>query len=170
VNRIAIVGLGMMGGSLGLALRRSRPHLEIVAVVAKPSDVTPALSSGAVTAASADISLCGTADLVVIATPISAVEGIMCRLSKVRPRPLVTDLSSIKRPLLEWAHRHLPVGGRFLGGHPMAGKYSRARHGFSPRFPDRTPRRSIPGSRQCVVSAAGSFSWTQTSMTGGRPW
>ncbi|HVH65481.1 MAG TPA: prephenate dehydrogenase/arogenate dehydrogenase family protein [Candidatus Acidoferrum sp.] len=131
--RIGIIGLGLIGGSLGMALRalkNSPPPLgegrvgavEVVGVARTPEAAAEAQRRGAVDQASTDpTSLIGT-DLVVIATPIDQVRSTIERIAPVMGSgTLITDVTSVKRSVLEWARR-LPHPAHFLGGHPVAGK------------------------------------------------
>ena len=120
--RVGIVGLGLIGGSLGLALRRLGGSIEVRGVAHHEDGVQAAQQRGAVDRASTDLRDLAGCDTVVIATPINQVQAIMERLATVVGRSaIVTDVASVKRPVLEWA-RALPDPDRFLGGHPVAGK------------------------------------------------
>lgn len=119
--RVGIVGLGLIGGSLALALRGQR-HIEVVGVTRTPERAAVAMDRGAVDSASADISVLDGADVVVIATPIDEIRNTMSRLGPHLSRDtVVTDVASVKQPVIEWA-QNLPNPTRFLGGHPVAGK------------------------------------------------
>ena len=120
--RIGIVGLGLIGGSLGMALRQVDRSLEIVGVARSPEGAAAAERRGAVDQASSDPAILNGADLVVIATPIDQIAPCLERMAGVlSSTTLVTDVASVKRPVLEWAGR-LIEPTRFLGGHPVAGK------------------------------------------------
>ena len=120
--RVGIVGLGLIGGSLGLALRRLGESVEVRGVAHHPDGVVAAQQRGAVDRAFSDLSDLADCDVVVIATPINQIQPVLERLAGVVRRGVVlTDVASVKRPVLEWA-RCLPEPSRFLGGHPVAGK------------------------------------------------
>ena len=120
--RVGIVGLGLIGGSLGLALRRLGGSIEVRGVAHHADGVLAAQQRGVVDRASTDLADLADCDIVVIATPINQIRPVLERLATVVPRStLVTDVASVKRPVLEWA-RCLPDPDRFLGGHPVAGK------------------------------------------------
>jgi prephenate dehydrogenase len=119
--RVGIVGLGLIGGSLGLALRGLGSVL-VRGVAHDAAGAAAAEKRGAVHHASADLDELADCDIVVIATPIDQIAGVLERLPGVLRRGnLITDVASVKRPVLEWAGR-LPEPSRFLGGHPVAGK------------------------------------------------
>src|SRR5437763_17210695 len=99
-STVAIVGLGLMGGSLGLTLRGSCRKL--VGVARRPEVAQLALDRGVVDAASCDLNVVAEADIVVLATPvrhildtIPVVAGIM------RPGALLMDLGSTKAKIVE---------------------------------------------------------------------
>lgn len=118
---IAILGLGLMGGSLAMALRGHCARL--VGVDQDPAVVRLALERHIVDAAATDpSSLLAEADLVILAVPVRASLDWLGRLPELHPEPaVVMDLGSTKRAVLA-AMAALP--GRFdpLGGHPMCGK------------------------------------------------
>ena len=120
--RVGIVGLGLIGGSLGLALRRLRHSIEVTGVAKRAESGAAAIQRGAVNRASTDLSDISDCDIVVIATPIDQIADVIERLAPVvAAGTLITDVASVKRPVVGWARR-LPNPARFLGGHPVAGK------------------------------------------------
>jgi prephenate dehydrogenase len=122
VTRVGIVGLGLIGGSLGLALRALPKPPEVVGLSRRPDGAAAALQRGAVDRGATDPSILAGCDIAVIATPVSAVPITLSWLeSQVPPRCLITDVASVKRPVIE-ASRRLAEPGRFIGGHPVAGK------------------------------------------------
>ena len=123
MTRVAIIGVGLIGGSLGLALREARPDIEVIGIARSEDSAAAAVKRGAVTAAGADLRLASACDLVVVATPLQEMRPVFSRLGRELPKQtLVTDVGSVKRAVLDWARELIPDAGRFLGGHPMAGK------------------------------------------------
>jgi prephenate dehydrogenase len=118
--RVGIVGLGLIGGSLGLALRGLR-RVEVVGVARTPEGAAAAQQRGAVDNASVDLGTLDTCQLVVIAAPIDEIPRLLDRVSQVAANALITDVASVKAPIVEWAGR-LSRPDRFLGGHPVAGR------------------------------------------------
>jgi prephenate dehydrogenase len=126
-GRVAIIGLGLMGGSLGLALRAGGADGRLASVVvgydAAPGVAERALARGAldlVCASAAEAAQM--ADLVVIATPTLAAEQTLRAVaSHLAPDVVVTDLCSVKAPLVRLAPQALSRPQQFVGGHPMAG-------------------------------------------------
>ncbi len=120
-GRVAIVGLGLIGGSLGLAIRERRPDVRVVGIDHDPATLGRARQRGAAheTHRSLRAGVAAT-DLIVLATPIAAILGQLDQLSSiVDADPLVTDVGSTKRVICERGRSAL--GDRFVGGHPMAG-------------------------------------------------
>ena len=121
---LTIVGLGLIGGSLGLAVRQSNLGYRVVGHDRDHEAATKARKIGAVDAADWNLpaALDG-ADVVVIATPAQAVESVLRDIAPhLKPGCLVTDVASTKSRVLAWADEILPVGVSFVGGHPMTGK------------------------------------------------
>ncbi len=122
-NRITIVGLGLIGGSWGLALKRSG-FRGIRAGCDRPEVLSEALAAGAVEETSPDLrrALRG-ADLVVLAAPVGAILDLLPQLKgNVSPLTLVTDVGSTKRLICQRARELFGEAPLFLGGHPLAGK------------------------------------------------
>lgn len=121
-SHVALLGTGLIGASLGLALRRRHPDLRIVGVDACPDHAETALNLGALTetSASAAEAVAG-ADLVVLAAPLDAIPGLLAEIAlTLADGALVTDVGSVKGSVMR-AAASLPEAVRFVGGHPMAG-------------------------------------------------
>jgi prephenate dehydrogenase len=124
VEKVAMLGLGLIGGSFALALRREGLARHIAGFDADIEVTRRAQERGAIT------QRCETpeqvvqgADLVVLATPVLAMRQLMERIAPGLKRgALVTDTASTKAQVLAWAEALLPEYVAFAGGHPMAGK------------------------------------------------
>jgi len=123
-NTVVIAGVGLIGGSLGLALKRNHPQARIIGV-SSGAAVTSALEIGAIDEGCGYEELAGAveqADLVFLCTPIHRIQGLLILLGpSVRPGVLVTDVGSTKQVITRHAERVLPEGVYFIGGHPMTG-------------------------------------------------
>jgi prephenate dehydrogenase len=119
-ERIAIVGLGLIGGSLALAIRRRWAGGLIIAVDRK--DVLEAgLRQHVADVAADDLGMVAEADLVVLAAPVGQNIAVLRQLPDFVSRPVVvTDVGSTKRAILREAES-LPAHFTFVGGHPLAG-------------------------------------------------
>jgi len=123
VRRIAIIGLGLIGGSMGLALKKVA-DLELVGFARRPEVASKALSIGAVDRAEGNLlSAVEEASLVIIATPVVAIKEILAQIGeRLSQGCIVTDTASTKAQVMGWAEEFLPSSVSFIGGHPMAGK------------------------------------------------
>ena len=131
IERITIVGTGLIGASIGLALREAGFKGEIVGVDANTTERAAALKIGAVnsfaTNADEEATAIRSADVIVLAVPVLAVQDWMQRLAPLLgPKQLVTDVGSTKLKISESAQQLFSsdTTARFLPGHPMAGKES----------------------------------------------
>ena len=121
-RNLAIVGLGLMGGSLALALREHAEH--ITGIDADAATRAYALSQGLVDSASDDLYAgVNRADVVILATPVRViVEMLSMRIGAyLRSNTLVIDIGSTKQDIVD-AMAKLPIGVNAVGGHPMTGK------------------------------------------------
>ncbi|HEV2953394.1 MAG TPA: prephenate dehydrogenase/arogenate dehydrogenase family protein [Candidatus Dormibacteraeota bacterium] len=116
IKRVGIVGMGLMGGSLALALRASRPELELIGVEQDVDTRAAACERGF--EVGADITTLVGCDLVVLAVPISAMAQVLADVRPVAGAALVTDLASTKTEIMGWAR---VIGLDLIGGHPMCG-------------------------------------------------
>lgn len=121
--QLSIIGLGLIGGSFGLALRVAQPDITITGWDRDPAVVALAQERGAIHHGAAAIEAAAAkADLVIIATPVLAIRSILETIApRLKPNTIVSDLASTKVQVLEWAQALLPPTVFFVGGHPMAG-------------------------------------------------
>jgi len=122
-KKIAIIGVGLIGGSLGLAIREKGLAREVVGVTRHRGSLKKAKSIGAIDRGTLDpLEAAKGADLVVIATPISQISGLVKKLAgSLKSGCIITDVGSAKSKVVGQAERVLPKGIYFVGGHPMAG-------------------------------------------------
>lgn len=130
---VTIVGLGLMGGSLALALRERRLARRIVGVDTRSETLQQARALNAIDAGTTDLAAgVAEADGVVLAAPVGILPVLLERLTAhVRSEALVTDLGSTKARIVGTGDHCF--GARFVGGHPMAGS---AESGFRAARPD----------------------------------
>lgn len=124
MDKITIIGMGLIGSSLGMALKRAQVGAEIVG-----SDQDRGVANRAQRAGASDstetnpLSAIRGARLVILATPIGAIEKLMELFGpELEEGCVVTDTGSTKAEVLRWAEQYLPNTVNFVGGHPMAGK------------------------------------------------
>lgn len=122
IERISILGTGLIGGSLGLAWKERRPDCTIVGHD-RPEVLESAEARGAIDEKAADpVTAVEDADLVVLATPLATVLKLLEAIGDHVPTDaIITDVGSVKSPVMDQAADVLPDDILFLGGHPMAG-------------------------------------------------
>lgn len=122
IDRIAILGTGLIGGSLALAWQQHDAACTIVGHD-RPSILDKAEARGAIDRKAADpVTAVEEADLVVLSAPIGTSLRLLDTIADALPEgALVTDVGSVKQPILDQAAEVLPETAHFLGGHPMAG-------------------------------------------------
>ncbi|MEQ8202061.1 MAG: prephenate dehydrogenase [Syntrophomonadaceae bacterium] len=121
MKRIAIIGLGVIGASIGMALRSSCPQLEIWGSDIDPLTIERALEMEAVNGIlpPGDVSGC---DVVFIATPLRIIPGVLQDIKdSLEPGAIVTDVGSVKQWIMEQFAQILPPHVTAIGGHPLAG-------------------------------------------------
>jgi len=120
--KVAIIGLGLIGGSIGLALRQAG-YGEIAGYDRRAEVVARALERRAIDRGASSIAEAARgAELVVLATPPLALRETLLELApELGGATIVTDTASTKQHVLQWALELLPDSARFVGGHPMAG-------------------------------------------------
>jgi prephenate dehydrogenase len=116
---IAIVGVGLIGGSVGLAARATWPGIRVIGIDARDVLVS-AVALGAVTDTAGDVSAALAADLIVLCAPVAVNAATLAALApRLAPDAVVTDVGSTKRDIVAAAEAHGVKG--FVGGHPLAG-------------------------------------------------
>lgn len=125
MERIAIIGLGLIGTSLGLALKQAKlPNIEIVGHDKDPAHAAKAQKRGAVDKTHYNLhATVEGARLVIIATPVMAIRDVLQAIvQSVEPGTVITDTGSTKGQVLRWAEELLPNTVSFVGGHPLGSK------------------------------------------------
>jgi prephenate dehydrogenase len=128
VNRewkvVTVAGVGLIGGSFALALRQAGFQGKIIGV-SSPATIRAALDRGAIDEALPLDEAAAQSDIIYLAQPIERILGTLSVLDEaVRPGTLITDAGSTKQAIVERAGQTIRRG-RFVGGHPMAGKEAR---------------------------------------------
>jgi prephenate dehydrogenase len=122
-NTVTIVGLGLMGGSLALALREARWADRLIGVGRDATVLESARSAGAIDDGTQDLAVgVAAADVVLLATPVRTILRLLPEVGRhARPGTLIMDLGSTKQQICR-AMTSLPEGLEPVGGHPMCGK------------------------------------------------
>jgi prephenate dehydrogenase len=124
IRELAIVGVGLLGGSVAKAARAGRLARRLVGIGRDAGRLRPALEDGTLDAVTTDLAegVCG-ADYVLLAAPVLAIEGLLEQVGRAAPAgAVVTDVGSTKRNIVRAAERLF--AGRslaFVGSHPLAG-------------------------------------------------
>jgi prephenate dehydrogenase len=122
-EKIAIVGVGLIGGSLARAVKEKRLGSVVVGLGRGETNLRKALELGVIDVMSLDLETgIRDADLVVLAAPVGSLGPLIRKIAPwVRPDAVVTDVGSVKKPVVSAAAAVFPEPLRFVGGHPIAG-------------------------------------------------
>ena len=123
-KKITLVGVGLLGGSLGMALRKRRLAESVVGFVRRAASVAECEGLGAVNLATRDLRRAVEgAELIVLCTPIAQMRGLVEQmLPGLKPGAIVTDVGSVKGSVVRDLEALVAKGGaHFVGSHPMAG-------------------------------------------------
>jgi len=120
--KLAVIGVGLIGGSFALALKQAKVASHVVGVGRNPANLKLALERGAIDSIAADPAAAARgADLVLLATPVSHYPKILSALS-LHSTAIVTDAGSTKRDVVAAARNALKEKiAQFVPGHPIAG-------------------------------------------------
>jgi prephenate dehydrogenase len=124
INKLVIVGVGLIGGSLALALRQAGAVREVVGVGRSRENLETARQLGIIDRIETSLAdAAHEADVIVLAVPVAAMQPTMRELAlHLAPATIVTDVGSTKRDVIACARQHLPNHlGCFIPGHPIAG-------------------------------------------------
>jgi prephenate dehydrogenase len=165
---VAIVGVGLIGGSLGRALLARKLAKRVIGVGRSQASLDAARRTGAVTETALDPAAVAEADLVVVATGVKSIPRLLEAVDQaVRPGTLVTDAGSTKASIVAaWEKCRKSRRGRFVGSHPLAGSHRRGPEAaeaelFTGRVAVVTPATATPPDD---VAAIGEF-WSALGAT-----
>jgi cyclohexadieny/prephenate dehydrogenase len=136
-DRVALIGIGLIGSSLARALRRDSPGTSIVACARRSETLATVRRLELADETTDDPAAAAAgADLVVLATPLSAYAEIGRRIAPaLQPGATLTDVGSVKQAVIRDLQPHLPPGVHFVPGHPVAGtEHSGPEAGFAELF------------------------------------
>ena len=122
INTIAIIGVGLIGGAFGMALRKQKIASKIIGIGRNEERLKKAVKLGAITEYSLDYWILGEADLVFLATPVVHIKDMLTKIGPyLKAGAIVTDGGSTKEEIVEAANKWLPLYTYFVGSHPIAG-------------------------------------------------
>ncbi len=122
-ERIAIVGVGLIGGSIGLAVRKNRLASKVIGIGRRKISIDKAIKRGAIDSGTLNLKQgIKDADLIIIATPVDKVEAKITEAAKYAKKgAIVIDVNSTKQRIVDSAEKCLPEDIFFVGTHPIAG-------------------------------------------------
>ncbi len=119
---IAIVGIGLIGGSVGLAARSRKLATRVIGIGRSPEKLAKAVQLGAIDEYSLDFAGVADCELIVVCTPVGQIESdVRMAAAKAKPGTLIVDAGSTKAHLSNALESGLPAGIQFVGCHPIAG-------------------------------------------------
>jgi len=122
-NKVVIIGTGLIGGSLGLALKKKKIAGTIFGLSKHQKNVSLAKKIGAIDSIAKDLKVVGGADLVILATPVEAIIDIASKIKgKLKKDCIVIDVGSTKEKIVSKLSSVIP---NFVGCHPLAGSEKR---------------------------------------------
>ncbi|MDP9174795.1 MAG: prephenate dehydrogenase [Planctomycetota bacterium] len=126
-RQLTILGVGLLGGSIGLAVRSAAPNCRIVGWGHRASTLDDAMKLGAIDVYELDLAAAvRESDLVILCAPVGLFENILKQIAGcLHAGCTVTDVGSTKRSVVALAERILPSTVDFVGSHPMAGSEKR---------------------------------------------
>jgi prephenate dehydrogenase len=140
ISTLTIVGVGLIGGSIGLAARRRGLAQRVLGVGRHPDSLERAKSLGAIDATFLDLlPAVPEADLVVFCTPVDQIaDQVLAAAPACKPGVLLTDAGSTKGQIVQAIDGRIPAGASFVGSHPLAGSEKRGpEHADANLFQDR---------------------------------
>lgn len=120
---VAIVGVGLIGGSIGLALRERKLARQVVGIGRNADSLARAEKLGCITRSTTDLAAgVADADVVIVCTPVTQIAAQVREIAKAAPDgALITDAGSTKGAIVKAVGNKLPRGVRYVGSHPLAG-------------------------------------------------
>jgi prephenate dehydrogenase len=120
---VAIIGVGLIGGSIGMALRSRKLAAQVTGIGRNPQALDQAVRQGAIQKGTTDLaSGVAGAEVVVVCTPVDRVADDVCQAAEFAPADaLITDAGSSKRQLIDAIERQPKAAAVFVGAHPLAG-------------------------------------------------
>lgn len=162
IAKLVVIGVGLIGGSFALALKKARMVKQVVGVGRSRKNLRDALQLGIIDKAETDAAKAvAGADLVLIGAPVGQMPGIFARIAPaLSPKTVVTDAGSTKQDVIAAARRHLGAHfPMFVPAHPIAGtEHSGAAAAFPELYRDRNlillPQKETKASALRLVRAA----------------
>src|SRR5690606_30361760 len=164
-DAIAVVGVGLIGGSIAAAVRQRGLARRVIGVGRNLQRLEAARQAGILDEVAGDFGQLQSADLVVVCTPVDRIAEVVREAAQLGPQTLITDAGSVKACIIDALAGTLPAGVNFVGAHPMAGSEKTGwEHARADLFVDRlcvlTPGEAAP---EDAVAATEQF-WQSLGM------
>ncbi len=152
-QQVAILGLGLIGASLGLALKRDPAAPRVVGFDIRSESLRSAARSGAIDRSYGTLpEVCHGSDIVVLAAPVRAILELIPEIGPhLDQGTLVTDMGGTKSEIVRVAESALPAGVGFVGGHPLTGRLTVG--------VDQASAALYPGARYCLTPSGNTPDW-----------
>lgn len=125
-RRVFVIGLGLIGGSVALAIRKAHKDIVVSGFDTHEEAIDKAIALGVIDYGAPNIEECAVqADLIVLAAPVEYIQDYINKISSLplKKEVIITDVGSTKRDVVETARRAFKGNHTFIGGHPMAGSH-----------------------------------------------
>jgi prephenate dehydrogenase len=121
-STVAIIGVGLIGGSIAAALRRRKAAMKVIGIGRNAVRLDEARQAGLIDVTATSVDAARDAELVVVCTPVDRiVEDVRSVAAHLRPGAIITDAGSVKGRICGDLRTGLPEGVAFVGSHPLAG-------------------------------------------------
>jgi len=122
-RRLGILGVGLLGGSVALAVRKARPHVHVAGLARTEQSAARLIELGIVDDARGSLEeVCRDCDVVVVATPVDQIADLAIRTAELTgPDCLITDVGSTKAGIVQAIAGNAPAASKFVAAHPIAG-------------------------------------------------
>lgn len=122
IDKIGIVGVGLLGGSIGLAVKERFPHITILGIGRSAEKLEKAIELNAIDSYSFDYQDIQDCDIIILCTPIRSIARIYSDIAPyLSKKAIVTDVGSTKEEIVNKIKNQFPDSNQFVGSHPMAG-------------------------------------------------
>ena len=132
-KNIAVVGVGLIGGSIGLGLKKYSRGVSITGIGRNITRLKITRTIGAVDKISLNLKDVRGQDLIILAQPVAVIKKTLSKISKfLKQGAVIIDVGGTKEGIIKEAHKRLPSGVHFIGTHPLAGSEKMGAKAASP--------------------------------------
>jgi len=121
-KKVAIVGIGLIGGSLGMAIRQRGIASRVIGISRTKKTINKAKKAGAIDDGFCDFKPLSDCELIILCSPVNIIINTLSKIKPfIAPGTIITDVGSTKSEIVKSAGMILPKGADFIGAHPLAG-------------------------------------------------